>query len=153
MIVGVIAVLLGGIALILMVAMGMWASNQNSSNNPAPAPTTTQAPVPENTEAPADDVVIDFEPAGTWAFQMENATPISIQFHSDGTYQASNGQGSWEYVAQEHRLTLNGLHVDLNSGAPTVVNVQITIEGKSGDGFFGHVAAGGESRRMSLTRE
>jgi len=151
LIVAVIAVLLGGIGLLLLVLMGVLASNQTGSNNPAPAPTMSEAPVPQTTQAPADDVVIDFEPSGTWTLQVADYTPNTIEFHDDFTYQATNGGGSWQYLANEHKLILNGLHVDLTSGQTGMLSAQIMLEGKSGNQFVGRVYIGGQVARMSLT--
>ncbi|HSS22542.1 MAG TPA: TIR domain-containing protein [Pyrinomonadaceae bacterium] len=129
LIVSVIAVVLAGGSVLALAFMGYLFSNQT---------TTTQN-------------VIDFQPAGTWTLQIGSFPPNYLELHQDFTYQTPNGNGTWTYSAQGQRLVLNGQHVEESSGTEVTVVSQITIEGKSGNQFIGHISYAGQVFSMTLT--
>ncbi|MGH9872264.1 MAG: toll/interleukin-1 receptor domain-containing protein [Pyrinomonadaceae bacterium] len=149
----VIGLVVGGIGVFfLLVMLGLLFSSQSGVSNDGsnPAPVYSNAPSGEPSLAP---VASDFQPVGSWFYQIENMGQVTIDLHEDYTYQSGNEQGTWQYSPSDRTLTLDGLLYDQNSGTTQQFNAQITIEGKSGNQFVGHVYVGGVVHRVGLTRQ
>ena len=147
----IVGLLLGGIGVLFLGVMGLIFSSQTGTDNGGspPAPVYSSSPSAQPSLAPAP-VASDFKPVGSWIIQIENVGQTSFDLHEDDTYQSATEQGTWQYSPGDRSLTLNGLVYDQNSGTTQQFNAQITIEGRSGNQFVGHVYIGGAVRRVAL---
>ena len=135
-----IGLLLGGGGILLVIILvAAYSGNPNPSPSPAPSPAPSQAfsPTPEPER-------IDFEPVGSWTYQIGDSQPRAIDLHENNTYQATtedfaNIEGTWHYSPIEGKLTLVGFLED----EETTHNAEITIERKSGNQFFGRIVSEG----------
>jgi hypothetical protein len=146
LIIAVIAVILGGVGIFLLVVFGALVSTQTGNTGSSPQAPVSQGP----TQGSAPDAV-DFSPVGSWTIQIENMGTESIDLHADHTYQSGNEQGTWQYSAAEQTLVLDGMLYNPNTGTTQQFNAQITLEGRNGSQFVGHVYAAGAAHRVWLT--
>lgn len=148
----VIGLVVAGIGLFfLLVMLGIAFSGQSGVNNggTTPAPVYSNAPSGEPSLAPAP--VADFEPVGSWSYQVENMGQGSFDLHENHSYQSTNEEGTWQYSPSDRTLTLNGVVYDQTSGTTQPFNLQITIDSRSGSQWVGHVYAAGVVHRVVLT--
>jgi hypothetical protein len=148
----VLGLVVGGIGLFLLIALGLLFSNSAVVNDAGTAPAPVYSNAPSAAPPPAA-VTNDFEPVGSWAYQIENMGQGAFDLHEDHSYRSANEEGTWQYSPSDRTLTLNGLIYDQNSGATQQFNAQITIESNSGNQFIGHVYVAGVAHRVVLTRQ
>jgi hypothetical protein len=145
-----IGLLLGGGGILLaIILVAIYFANPNPSPSPAPSPAPSQAfsPTPEPEK-------IDFEPVGSWAYQIGSSPPGRIDLHPNKTYQAAsaefaNIEGTWDYSPVEGKLTLVGFFED----DETAYDAEITIEREDGDQFFGRINSKGSTWGIWLRRQ
>ena len=145
-----IGLLLGGGGILLaIILVAIYFANPNPSPSPAPSPAPSQAfsPTPEPEK-------IDFEPVGSWTYQIGNSPPGRIDLHPNKTYQAAsaefaNIEGTWDYSPVEGKLTLVGFFED----DETAYDAEITIEREFEDQFFGRINSKGNTWEIWLRRQ
>ena len=145
-----IGLLLGGGGILLVIILvAAYAVNPTPSPSPAPSPAPSQpfSPTPEPEK-------VDFEPVGSWTYQIGNSPPGRIDLRRNKTYQAAsaefaNIEGRWDYSPVEGKLTLIGFFED----DETAYDAEITIEREDGDQFFGRIDSKGSTWEIWLRRQ
>lgn len=145
-----IGLLLGGGGILLaIILIAAYFADPNPSPSPAPSPAPSQAfsPTPEPEK-------IDFEPVGSWTYQIGSSPPGRIDLRRNNTYQAAsaefaNTEGTWRYSPIEGKLTLIGFFEDDEAA----YDAEITIEREYGDQFFGQINSKGSTWEIWLRRQ
>ena len=139
----------GGGILLAIILIAAYFANPDPSPSPAPSPEPSQAfsPTPEPEK-------VDFEPVGSWTYQIASSPPGRIDLHRNNTYQAAsaefaNIEGTWRYSPIEGKLTLIGFFED----AEATYDAEITIEREYGDQYFGRINSKGSTWEIWLRRQ
>lgn len=143
-----IGLVIGGIAIFAVLTVFGILLAGSEGNNPQPAPVVSPDVSPQPTAEPD---LVDFQPVGSWLYQIGDSPPRRIDIHNNNAYQATtedfaNIVGTWHYSPVEGKLTLIGFRED----DVTTHNAEITIERQSGNQFFGRIVSEGVSSDFSI---
>ena len=136
-----IGLVLGGVAIFAILTVFGLLLSGSDDNKPGPTPIVSPSLSPQPTAEPEP---VDFEPVGSWIYQIGNSLPGLIDFQENNIYQATSAEsaniaGSWHYSPVEGKLTLIWAAED----DETTHTSEITIERKSGNQFFGRIVTEG----------
>ena len=139
-----IGLVLGGVAIFAVLTVFGILLAGTADNKPEPAPVVSPAVSPQSTAEPEP---IDFEPAGSWVYQIGNSRPQAIDLNDNYIYQATtpeyaNKRGTWHYSPVDGKLTLSEFSDDGDA--------EITIERQSGNQFFGRIVNQGVTSDFSI---